>query len=117
MVTPTLPAGSVPEMTALVGRAAFRKGSLYMRLRDELGTLYTDEDFADLYPNRGQPGLLAWRLALVIVMQFLENLSDRQAADAVRARINWKYALGLELTDTGFHHSVLGEFRDRLIAG
>jgi transposase len=86
-----------------------------MRLRDELGTLSTDQDFADLYPRRGQPGLPAWRLALVTVLQFLENLPDRQAADAVRARIDWKYALGLELTDPGFDYSVLSEFRDRLI--
>ena len=107
----------IPEMTSLVARAAFPKGNLYMRLRDELGTLYTDEDFAHLYPSRGQPGLPAWRLALVTVMQFVENLSDPQAAEAVRARIDWKYTLGLELTDAGFHHSVLGEFRDRLIQG
>ena len=112
-----LPIEPVPEMTALIARAAFRKGNLYMRLRDELGTLYTDEDFAPLFPSRGQPGLCAWRLALVTVMQFLENLSDRQAADAVRARIDWKYALGLELTDPGFDYSVLSEFRDRLIQG
>jgi transposase len=104
-------------MTSLVARAAFPKGNLYMRLRDELGTLYTDQDFAHLFRSRGQPALPAWRLALVTVMQFVENLSDRQAADAVRARIDWKYALGLELTDAGFHHSVLGEFRDRLIQG
>ena len=77
-------------MTTLVARASFPKGNLYMRLRDELGTLYTDEDFAHLYPTRGQPALPAWRLALVTVLQFLENLSDRQAADAVRARIDWK---------------------------
>lgn len=104
-------------MTAQIARAAFPKGNLYIRLRDELGTLYTDEDFASVYPRRGQPALTPWRLALVTVMQFLENLSDRQAADAVRARIDWKYALGLELTDAGFHHSVLGEFRDRLVEG
>src|SRR4028119_1401483 len=107
----------IPEMTSLVARAAFRKGNLYMRLRDELGTLYTDEDFAHLFPSRGQPALPAWRLALVTVMQFLENLPDRQAADAVRARIDWKYALGLELSDPGFHYSVLSEFRDRLVQG
>jgi transposase len=107
----------IPEMTRLVAHAAFPKGNLYLRLRDELGTLYTDQDFAHLYPSRGQPGSSAWRLALVTVMQFLENLSDRQAVEAVRARIDWKYALGLELTDAGFHHSVLGEFRDRLIQG
>ncbi len=73
--------------------------------------------FRALYPARGQPGLAPWRLALVTVLQFLEHLSDRQAADAVRARIDWKYALGLELTDPGFHFSVLAEFRARLVTG
>ena len=87
------------------------------RLRDEFSALYRDEDFRDLYPARGQPGLAPWRLALVTVLQFLEHLSDRQAADAVRARIDWKYALGLELTDPGFHFSVLTEFRARLVVG
>jgi transposase len=87
------------------------------RLRDEFSALYEDEDFRDLYPTRGQPGLAPWRLALVTVLQFSEHLSDRQAADAVRARIDWKYALGLKLTDRGFHFSVLTEFRARLIAG
>src|SRR3712207_2190643 len=88
-----------------------------MRLRDEFGALYEDEDFHSLYPARGQPSLTPWRLALVTVFQLLEHLSDRQAADAVRARIDWKYALGLELTDSGFHFSVLAEFRARLVAG
>jgi len=107
----------VPEQTAAVARAAFPKGNLYLRLRDELGTVYDDEEFEQLYPERGQPGLPPWRLALVTVFQFLENLSDRQAAEAVRARIDWKYALGLELTDPGFDFSALSEFRTRLLAG
>jgi Transposase domain (DUF772) len=64
----------------------------------------------------GVPGDPA-RLALVSVLQFAEGLSDRQAADAVRARIDWKYALGLELTNTGFDASVLSEFRARLVGG
>jgi transposase len=112
-----VPLAPIPEMTARIAKAAFPKGNLYLRLRDELGTLYADKDFAHLYPTHGQPGLPAWRLALVTLMQFLENLSDRQAADAVRARIDWKYALGMELTDPGFDYSVLSEFRDRLIGG
>lgn len=107
----------VPEETARVARAAFPKGSLYLRFRDELGVLYEDADFAALFPSVGQPGLPPWRLALVTLFQFLEHLSDRQAADAVRGRIDWKYALGLELTDPGFHFSVLTEFRARLLAG
>ncbi len=111
------PIGEVPAETARVSRAAFPKGTLVTRLRDEFSALYQDEDFRRFYPTRGQPGLAPWRLALVTVFQFLEQLSDRQAADAVRGRIDWKYALGLELTDPGFHFSVLTEFRARLVAG
>jgi len=112
------PVTPVPEETARVARAAFPRGhNTYLALRDELGTLFADEDFAALYPTRGQPAEAPWRLALVTVFQFVENLSDRQAADAARARIDWKYALGLELTDPGFDSSVLCEFRARLIAG
>src|SRR5215218_6941892 len=111
------PIGTIPAETARVARAAFPKGTVVTRLRDEFSALYRDEDFGGLYPSRGQPALTPWRLALVTVLQFLEHLSDRQAADAVRARIDWKYALGLELIDPGFHFSVLAEFRARLVAG
>lgn len=109
--------GEVPDETARVARAAFPKGSLAMRIRDELGELFSDADFAGLYPARGKPAWSPGRLTLVSVMQFAEGLSDRQAADAVRGRLDWKYLLALELTDPGFDHSVLTEFRDRLIAG
>lgn len=109
--------GSVPEMTVRVARAAFPKDNVYMKMRDELGSIYTDEQFVDLFPRRGQPAEAPWRLALITVMQFAENLTDRQAADAVRARIDWKYALGLELDDPGFHYSVLSKFRTRLVRG
>jgi transposase len=107
----------VPEETARVARAAFPKGHPYLTFRDALGTLFQDEDFSALFPGRGQPGLPPWQLALVTIMQFRENLADRQAAEAVRARIDWKYLLSLELTDPGFDFSVLSEFRDRLLAG
>jgi transposase len=105
----------VPKQTARVARAAFPKGNLYLSMRDKLGTLFEDVDFRDFYPRRGQPAFAPWRLALITVMQFLENLSDRQAAEAVRSRIDWKYALSLQLTDSGFDHSVLSHFRDRLV--
>ena len=111
------PIGPVPAETVRVARAAFPKGSRYLQMRDALGTIFTDADFATLYPDRGRPVETPWRLALVTVMQFAEGLSDRQAAEAVRARIDWKYALGLDLTDAGFDFSVLSEFRVRLIAG
>jgi transposase len=110
------PIQSVPEETARVARAAFPKGNPYLTLRDQLGVIFKDDDFADLYPNNGHPGLSPWRLAWITIMQFRENLADRQAAEAVRARIDWKYLLGLDLTDAGFDFSVLSEFRDRLLA-
>src|SRR6266704_2792585 len=105
----------VPQETVRVARAAYPKGNLYIQMREVLGSIYTDEDFADLFPKEGQPAQAPWRLALVTVLQFLENLSDRQAANAVRGRIDWKYLLGLDLTDPGFDASVLSEFRSRLI--
>lgn len=107
----------VPDATARVARAAFRKGNLFMRMRDEFGAIYTDEDFAPLFPSRGQSAESPWRLALVTVMQYVEGLSDVQAADAVRGHIDWKYALSLELDDPGFDGSVLSEFRTRLLVG
>src|SRR6266567_6698120 len=107
----------VPEETARVARAAFPKGNPYLLLRDTLGTIFQDDDFTALFPLVGQPGLPPWRLALVTIMQFRENLADRQAAEAVRARLDWKYLLSLELTDPGCDFSVLSEFRDRLLAG
>ncbi len=88
-----------------------------MRMRDELGAIYNDQMFAAAYPARGQPAHPPWRLALVTVLQFAAGLPDRQAANAVRGRIDWKYALGLELADPGFDFSILCEFRARLIAG
>ena len=116
MLQPQAP-GPVPADTARVARAAFPKGSPLITLRDEIGAVFSDDDFAALYPALGQPAYPPWRLALVTVMQFAENLTDRQAADAVRARLDWKYALSLELTDPGFDFSVLSEFRGRLLDG
>jgi transposase len=84
---------------------------------DELDILFTDEAFGALFPTHGQPACPPWRLALVTILRFAEGLSDRQAANAVRSRIDWKYVLRLELTDPGFDASVLSEFRTRLITG
>jgi transposase len=111
------PVPPVPDDTARIARAAFPRGNPYVLLRDRLGPVFDDAGFADLYPPRGQPGYTPWRLALVTLMQFREGLSDRQAAEAVRARIDWKYLLALELADAGFDHTVLCEFRARLLAG
>jgi transposase len=87
-----------------------------MQMRDLLGVLSCDERFADLFARRGRPVVPPRRLALITVMHYAEGLSDRQAADAVRACIDWQDALGLELSDPGFDHSVLSEFRARLVA-
>jgi len=106
----------VPEETQEIARAAFPKGNPYMKMRDELGIFYEDKRFGDLFSHTGQPALAPWRLVLIMIMQYAENLTDRQAAEAVRGRIDWKYALGMEMRDAGFHYSVLSEFRDRLIA-
>src|SRR5919206_3971924 len=114
---PQHPIGPVPKHTARIARAAFPKSNPDLTRRDTLGTVFADRDFADLYPAQGQPGYPPWRLALVPLMQVREGLSDRQAAGAGRARIDWKYLLGLELDDPGFDHSVLCEFRARLVGG
>src|SRR6266571_1569997 len=96
------PLEPVPEETARVAHAAFPKGHPYLTLRDALGPIFQDEDFVALFPACGHPGLPPWRLALIIILQFRENLADRQAAEAVRARIDWKYLRGLERTAPGF---------------
>ncbi len=95
---------------------------LLIRLRvaldtDELGTFYTDEDFQALFALEGHLSRPPWQLALVNVMQYTEGLTDRQAAEAVRSRIDWKYALGMQLTHFGFDFSVLSKFRSRLLNG
>ena len=105
----------VPEKTARVAKACFPKGNRSMRLRETLGTIFADHEFADLFPRRGQPAEAPWRLALVCLVQYMEELTDRQAADAEHSRMDITYLLGLELTDPGFDFSVLCEFRTRLI--
>ena len=106
----------IPTETERVARAAFPNGCAIMQIRDELGMLCADQDFAALFSAVGQPAYSPSRLLLITIFQFLEGLTDRQAADSVRRAIDWKYALGLDLTDAGFHFSVLSEFRDRLLA-
>jgi transposase len=106
----------IPEETVRVAQAAFPKGNVYMTMRDELGLVYTDHEFAGMFAWGGQPAEAPGLLAMVTIMQYAEGMTDRQTAEGVRSRIDWKYALGLELSDPGFDHSVLSQFRDRLIA-
>jgi transposase len=82
---------TVPEETRRAAQATFPRGNVYMRMRDELESIYEDDLFAHFFPARGQPAESPWRLALTTVLRFAEGLSDRQAADAVRSRIDWKY--------------------------
>src|SRR5919109_4397160 len=111
------PLPPVPEATVAAVQAAFPKGNFYGKFRAECGRLYDDHLFADLYPPSGRPAEVApWRLALVMVMQYLEGLTDRQAADAVRRCMDWKYALSLDLHDPGFDFTLLHDFRRRLLA-
>lgn len=105
----------VPELTARVVRASFPKGTLAVRVREALGPLFEDESFAEAFPRRGRPAVSPGALALVSVLQYAEGLTDRQAADQVRARMDWKFLLGLELDDPGFDFSILSDFRARLI--
>ncbi|MBZ9752273.1 transposase [Deinococcus sp. HMF7604] len=109
------PLEPIPEETAQVARLAFPKGPVATRLRDAFQQLYRNESFQTLSSRRGPPAFSPWRLALVTVLHFMEQLSDRQAADAVRGRTHWTYALVSELTDPGFHLSVLFECRSRLV--
>jgi len=107
----------LPAETARIMHAAFPQGHPYLTLRDELGVVYANDDFSQLFSLRGAPAEAPGRLALVTVLQFAEGLTDRQAASAVAGRLEWKFLLGLELTDPGFHCSLLSAFRKRLLAG
>jgi transposase len=115
MSQPMKQRSEIPEETVRVAQASFRKGTALMRLRDECGPLFKEEDFADLYSWKGNSGLSGVILGTVTLLQYIEELTDRQAVLMVSSRIDWKYLLGVELTYSGFDQSVLSEFRSRLI--
>ena len=107
-----------PVIAAAIGaKYRGRRAPLAVAMRDRLGQWMADEQFAAAFGARGRPGWPPSRLAVVTVLQMAENLTDRQAAEAVRTRLDWQYALGLGLDDPGFDHSVLSEFRTRVAAG
>ncbi len=111
------PLPPVPAETARIAHAAFPKGHPSLAAADALGAVFTDANFAALFPRRGQSAFTPWRLALATVLQCAEGRSDRQAADAVRARLDWQYVLRLDLDDAGFAAGVLCAFRGRLSDG
>ena len=80
----------VPAETARVAKLAFPKSNCYLTLRDQIGTLYNDQDFTTLFSGWGQTAIAPWRLALICILQFIEDLTDRQAAAALQSRIDWK---------------------------
>src|SRR5438132_6998467 len=106
----------IPEETRRLMHRLCPKGTPVTQLRDALGPIYSDEHFAHLYAKRGRPAEAPWRLALVTVLQAMEGLTDRQAAESVRTRIDWLYALALPLDDPGFDYSILSDFRQRVLA-
>src|ERR1022692_869191 len=110
------PAPEIVAAVAVMYRGK-RERPLPVMVRDQLGEWLADEQFAGAYGVRGKPGWPPSRLALVTVFQMAEDLTGRQAAEAVRTRIDWKYALGLDLADPGFDDSILSEFRARVAAG
>ena len=117
MSSPSEMSPSIPAETARVARAAFRKGNLCLTLRDPLGERFTDQTFARVFvASTGRPAESAGCLAWVSVLQFVEDLPDRQAAEAVRRRMDWKYLLGLSLDDPGFDFTLLADFRRRVLA-
>jgi transposase len=112
-----MPIGPIPPATARVARAACPTGPRYLRVADARETLFTDDAFLALFPTHGPPAQPPWPLALVAILPDAEGLADRQAAHAVRSRLDWTYVLRLELTDAGFDASVLREFRTRRMTG
>ena len=111
------PPWPMPEETRRIGKNLLDKGDPFRLIGDQLFEKLNEEEFADLYSSEGKPGISPVILAFVSVFEFMERLADRQAAQALRMRLDWKYALHLPLDYKGFDFSVLSEFRDRLLEG
>lgn len=105
----------MPKETGEIGAKLLRPDSVYRLVGEEIFAQFNEADFADLYPAEGKPGYSPVILGFVSVFQYIEKYPDRQAAEALRMRLDWKYALHLPLDDQGLDFSVLSEFRDRLI--
>ncbi len=107
---------AIPPDTAALGQKLLDEHNPYRMVGDRLTDLVRDEDFADLYTPIGGPAISPAILSLVTVFQMMEKLPDRAAVEAVRVRIDWKYALHLSLDDPGFVATNLSHFRTRLLA-
>jgi len=107
----------MPAETERIGRKLLKENDVYRLIGDRLFEQLNEEEYADLYSAEGKPGISPILLAFLSVFQFMEKLADRQAVNALRMRLDWKYALHLPLEYEGFDFSVLSEFRDRLIKG
>jgi transposase len=107
----------MPEDTDQIGKMLLEDNDPYRLIGEQFFEKWYVEEFADLYSSEGKPGYSPVILAFVSIFQFMERLADRQAAQALRMRLDWKYALHLPLEDTGFDFRVLSEFRDRLMDG
>lgn len=104
----------IPDETKRLGEALYAPENIYRQIGDVFADAIRDEQFAEMYSTLGQPALSPAVLSLVSILQFLEHLSDRQTIVMLRSRIDWKYALHLDLDFAGFDSSVLCEFRQRL---
>ncbi len=101
----------IPQDTYELGQKLLTEDNMYRLIGDRLSHLIRDEDFAGLYSSTGGPAIAPVILSLVLIFQMLEKLPDRLAAEAVRVRIDWKYALHLALEYGGFHFTNLSHFR------
>jgi len=110
------PSRPMPAELARLGAILLPSDSPYRLIGDHLYAQYDNAAFADLYHAEGKPALPPVDLLFVLALQALEDLGDRAAADAVRLRLDWKYALHLPLDYAGFNFSVLSDFRVRLLA-
>lgn len=106
---------SIPEATRAVVEQFLSEDSVYWLVGQEGDQIIRDADFEDMYSDEGRPGINPVVLSFVTVFQYLEKLPDRRAAEMVRVRLDWKYALRQELDWSGFNYSDLCNFRKRLL--
>ena len=106
---------SLLQGTAAVCEGRVGEGSIWAVLHRECHRLFPDELFADLYAQTGRRSVPPRIVAVVMVLQRLLGLSDREAVEAFTFDTRWKYACGgLDFDYPGFAHTVLVDMRERL---